>query len=90
MWPNLQFLADLVAFIEEILNRKLHFLCIVLIWTLLLRVASYFTVQFWVFTSTVTYFVVNTKDLAMYIRLSSSEYFSKFKAAPKGNIDFEQ
>ena len=27
MWPNLQFPADLVAFTEEILNGKLHFLC---------------------------------------------------------------
>ena len=27
MWPNLQFLADLVTFTEEILNGKLHFLC---------------------------------------------------------------
>ena len=27
MWPNPQFPADLVTFIEEILNRKLHFLC---------------------------------------------------------------
>ena len=28
MWPNPQFPADLVAFTEEILNRKLHLLCI--------------------------------------------------------------
>ena len=27
MLPNLRFSADLVAFTEEILNRKLHFLC---------------------------------------------------------------
>ena len=27
MWPNPQFPADLVAFTEEILNGKLHFLC---------------------------------------------------------------
>ena len=27
MWPNPQFPADLVTFTEEILNRKLHFLC---------------------------------------------------------------
>ena len=27
MWPNLQETADLVKFTEEILNRKLHFLC---------------------------------------------------------------
>ena len=27
MWPNPQFPADLVLFIEEILNGKLHFLC---------------------------------------------------------------
>ena len=27
MWPNPQFLADLVTFTEEILNGKLHFLC---------------------------------------------------------------
>ena len=27
MWPNLQFPADLVTYIEEILNGKLHFLC---------------------------------------------------------------
>ena len=27
MWPNPQFPADLVTFIEEILNGKLHFLC---------------------------------------------------------------
>ena len=27
MWPNLQFPADLVTFTEEILNKKLHFLC---------------------------------------------------------------
>ena len=27
MWSNLQFLTDLVTFTEEILNRKLHFLC---------------------------------------------------------------
>ena len=27
MWPNLQFLADLVTFTEEILNGKFHFLC---------------------------------------------------------------
>ena len=27
MLPNLQFLADLVTFTEEILNGKLHFLC---------------------------------------------------------------
>ena len=26
MWPNLQFPADLVTFIEEILTGKLHFL----------------------------------------------------------------
>ena len=26
MWPNLKFPADLVAFTEEILNGKLHFL----------------------------------------------------------------
>ena len=32
MWPNPQFPADLVAFAEEILNEKLHFLyCVV--WT---------------------------------------------------------
>ena len=27
MWPNPQFLPDLVTFTEEILNGKLHFLC---------------------------------------------------------------
>ena len=27
MWPNPQVTADLVTFTEEILNRKLHFLC---------------------------------------------------------------
>ena len=27
MWRNLQFLADLVTFTEEIINRKFHFLC---------------------------------------------------------------
>ena len=27
MWTNSQFSADLVTFTEEILNRKLHFLC---------------------------------------------------------------
>ena len=27
MWPNPQFPADLVTFTEEILNRKLYFLC---------------------------------------------------------------
>ena len=27
MRPNSEFPADLVTFIEEILNRKLHFLC---------------------------------------------------------------
>ena len=27
MWPNPSFPADLVAFTEEILNGKLHFLC---------------------------------------------------------------
>ena len=27
MWPNPQEIADLVKFIEEILNGKLHFLC---------------------------------------------------------------
>ena len=27
MWPNPQFSADLVAFTEEMLNGKLHFLC---------------------------------------------------------------
>ena len=27
MWPNPQFPADLVTFTEEILDRKLHFLC---------------------------------------------------------------
>ena len=27
MWPNLQETADLLTFTEEILNRKLHFLC---------------------------------------------------------------
>ena len=27
MWPNPQFPADLVTFTEEIVNRKLHFLC---------------------------------------------------------------
>ena len=27
MWPNRQFLAGLVTFIEEIFNGKLHFLC---------------------------------------------------------------
>ena len=26
MWPNSQFPSDLVTFIEESLNRKLHFL----------------------------------------------------------------
>ena len=31
MRPNPQFPADLVTFTEEILNRKLHFLCTVLI-----------------------------------------------------------
>ena len=30
MWPNQQFLADLVSFTEEILNGKLHFLCSVI------------------------------------------------------------
>ena len=30
MWPNLQETADLVTFAEEILSRKLHFLCSVL------------------------------------------------------------
>ena len=33
MWPKSQFYADLVAFTEEILNGKLHFLCIVRIFT---------------------------------------------------------
>ena len=28
MWPNPQFLAELVTLTEEILNGKLHFLCI--------------------------------------------------------------
>ena len=28
MWPNPQFPADLISFTEEILNGKLHFLCI--------------------------------------------------------------
>ena len=27
MWPNPQFPADMFTFTEEILNRKLHFLC---------------------------------------------------------------
>ena len=27
MWPNPQFLTDLVTFTEEILNKKVHFLC---------------------------------------------------------------
>ena len=27
MWPNLQETVDLVAFTEDILNGKLHFLC---------------------------------------------------------------
>ena len=27
MWPNPQETKDLVTFTEEILNRKLHFLC---------------------------------------------------------------
>ena len=27
MWPDPQFLADLVTLSEEILNGKLHFLC---------------------------------------------------------------
>ena len=27
MWPNPQFIADLVTFTQEILNGKLHFLC---------------------------------------------------------------
>ena len=27
MWPNPQETADLVTFTEEILNKKLHFLC---------------------------------------------------------------
>ena len=27
MWPNSQETADLVAFAEELLNEKLHFLC---------------------------------------------------------------
>ena len=27
MWPNSQFPADLVTFTEEILNKKLYFLC---------------------------------------------------------------
>ena len=31
MWPNPQETPDLVTFNEEILNRKLHFLCSVLI-----------------------------------------------------------
>ena len=31
MWPNLQETADFVTFTEEILNGKLHFLCIA--WT---------------------------------------------------------
>ena len=29
MWPNLQETADWVTFIEKILKRKIHFLCIV-------------------------------------------------------------
>ena len=29
MWPNPQFCVDLVTFTEEIINEKLHFLCIV-------------------------------------------------------------
>ena len=31
MWPDLQFPADLVTFIEEILNGKLHFFCSVIV-----------------------------------------------------------
>ena len=27
MWPNPQFPADFITFIEDILNGKLHFLC---------------------------------------------------------------
>ena len=38
MWPNPQFLADLVTFIEEILNEKLHFLCSV--WFIFLYILS--------------------------------------------------
>ena len=33
MWPKSRFPADLVAFTEENLNGKLHFLCIVTIFT---------------------------------------------------------
>ena len=31
MWPNPKETADLVTFTEEIFNRKLHFLCSVLL-----------------------------------------------------------
>ena len=36
MWPNLQFPTDLVIFTEEILNEKLHFLCSVHFFVLIL------------------------------------------------------
>ena len=32
MWPNSQEAADLVAFTEEILNGKIHFLWSVAVW----------------------------------------------------------
>ena len=39
MWPNPKFPADLVIFTEEILNGKLHILCSVRRWLLLLIIS---------------------------------------------------
>ena len=40
MWPNPQGTADLVTFTEEILNGKLHFLCVKFLKISALKVAQ--------------------------------------------------
>ena len=66
MWRNPQFPADLLTFTEEILNRKLHFLC---------GVGRFATYDIHMFICTIIYFM-STQWLFYLIRLERKDFFS--------------
>ena len=80
MWPNPQENTDMVTSTEEILNGKLHLLCSVFIWSMLL--IKYFAFRnFW----TITYAEIEPKDdktvtLKIY-SLSFSDFLCKGREA---------
>ena len=67
MWPNLQETVDLVTFTEELLNRKLHFLCSGLCLTQLCTLHSLFMRKIRMLFRTIT-MLWRGKDLEKWFR----------------------